>query len=53
MRIVEVSLEALDLKYARLSVRRPAAERRLLASLGETGQQSPVIVVAGGEGGRT
>lgn len=52
MRIVEVSLEALDLKYARLSVRRPAAERRLLASLGETGQQSPVIVVAGAEAGR-
>lgn len=52
MRIVEVSLEALDLKYARLSVRRPAAERRLLASLGETGQQSPVIVVASCEAGR-
>ncbi|MEK7383173.1 MAG: ParB N-terminal domain-containing protein [Elusimicrobiota bacterium] len=52
MRIEEVSLEALDLKYARLSVRRPAAERRLLASLGETGQQSPVIVVAGREAGR-
>lgn len=52
MRIVEVGLEALDLKYARLSVRRPAAERRLLASLGETGQQSPVIVVAASEAGR-
>jgi ParB/RepB/Spo0J family partition protein len=52
MRVVELNLEALELKYARLSVRRPAAERRLLASLGETGQQSPVIVVAGGESGR-
>jgi len=52
MRIVEVNLEALDLKYARLSVRHPGAERRLLASLGESGQQSPVIVVAGQEAGR-
>jgi ParB/RepB/Spo0J family partition protein len=52
MRIVEVGLDSLDLKYARLSVRRPAAERRLLASLGETGQQSPVIVVAGEAAGQ-
>lgn len=52
MRVVELNLEALDLKYARLSVRRPGAERRLLASLGEAGQQSPVIVVAGAEAGR-
>lgn len=52
MRVVELNLESLDLKYGRLSVRRPAAERRLLASLGETGQQSPVIVVAGAEAGR-
>lgn len=52
MRVVELNAEALDLKYDRLSVRRPAAERRLLASLGETGQQTPVIVVAGTEAGR-
>jgi ParB/RepB/Spo0J family partition protein len=52
MRITQLNLEALDLKYARLSVRRPAAERRLLASLGETGQQSPVVVVASREAGR-
>jgi ParB/RepB/Spo0J family partition protein len=52
MKIVELNLEALDMKYARLSVRRPSAERRLLASLGESGQQSPVIVVAGFEAGR-
>ena len=51
MKIVELNFDALDLKYARLSVRRPAAERRLLASLGESGQQSPVIVVAV-DGGR-
>ena len=52
MRVVELNLDSLDLKYERLSVRQPAAERRLLASLGETGQQSPVIVVAGTEPGR-
>ena len=46
MRIVEANLEALELKYGRLSVRQPAAERKLLASLGEGGQQSPVIAVA-------
>jgi len=51
MRVVGLNLDALDLKYDRLSVRRPAAERRLLASLGEAGQQSPVIVVAGAEAG--
>lgn len=52
MKIVEVSLDALDLKYERLSARRPGAEKRLLASLSETGQQSPVVVVAGDETGR-
>ncbi len=51
MRISEVGLEQLDLKYERLSARRPGAEKRLLASLSESGQQSPVIVVAGGEAG--
>lgn len=52
MRIVELNLESLDQKYARLSVCRPVAQRRLLASLGEVGQQSPVIVIAGAEAGR-
>ncbi len=45
MHITEVNLEALELKYGRLSVRRPVAERTLLASLGDVGQQSPVIAV--------
>lgn len=49
---MELNLDSLDLKYIRLSVRQPAAERRLLASLGESGQQSPVIVVSGAEPGR-
>lgn len=49
---MEVSLEALEARYSRLSVSRPAAERRLLASLGETGQQHPIVVVATPERGR-
>ncbi|KAF0151951.1 MAG: nuclease [Elusimicrobia bacterium] len=52
MRIIELNLESLDRKYERLSVCRPVAQRRLLASLGEVGQQSPVIVIAGAEAGR-
>jgi ParB family chromosome partitioning protein len=52
MKIIEVGLEQLELKYERLSALRPGAEKRLLSSLSESGQQSPVIVVAGGEAGR-
>src|SRR3972149_680425 len=52
MNIVEVELESLDLRYAKLRARRPAVEKRLMASLEEVGQQSPVIVVAGEEPGR-
>ncbi|MDP2755344.1 MAG: ParB N-terminal domain-containing protein, partial [Nitrospirota bacterium] len=51
MEVTEINLDELELKYARLSVRRGVAERKLLASLGESGQQSPVIVVRGGEAG--
>jgi ParB/RepB/Spo0J family partition protein len=52
MKIVEVELESLDLRYAKLRARRPALEKRLMASLEEAGQQSPVIVVAAEEPGR-
>ena len=52
MKIVEVELDSLDLRYAKLRARRPAVEKRLMASLEEVGQQSPVIVVAGEEPGR-
>lgn len=45
-------MEALDLNYERLRVRRPREEKRLLASLGETGQQCPVVVVPGDSPGR-
>lgn len=52
MRIVELPLNSLDLRYAGLRVRRPMVEKRLMASMEEAGQQSPVIVVRGGEPGR-
>lgn len=52
MKIVEVELDSLDLRYAKLRARRPLLEKRLMASLEEAGQQSPVIVVAGEEPGR-
>ena len=52
MRIVEVDLDSLDLRYARLRAKRPWLEKRLLASMEEDGQQSPVIVVPGDEPGR-
>ena len=52
MNIVQVDLDALDLRYAKLRTKRPAVEKRLLVSLEEAGQQSPVIVVAAEEPGR-
>jgi ParB family chromosome partitioning protein len=52
MNMVEVDLDSLDLRYGKLRARRPALEKRLMASLEEVGQQSPVIVVAGEEPGR-
>ena len=52
MRTVELDLDALDLRYAKLRARRPMLEKRLMASLEEAGQQSPVIVVAAEEPGR-
>jgi len=52
MNIVEVEIDSLDLRYGKLRARRPAVEKRLMASLEEAGQQSPVIVVAAEEPGR-
>ena len=52
MKIMDLPLDCLELRYAGLRARRPLAEKRLVASLGETGQQSPVIVVPAGEQGR-
>ena len=45
-RAVELEFHQLDLRYARLRVRQPARERRLLASLADAGQQTPIVVVA-------
>lgn len=52
MKIVEVDLDCLDLRYLKLRAKRPTLEKRLMASLEEAGQQSPVIVVAAEEPGR-
>jgi hypothetical protein len=52
VKIVELDLHSLELDYGRLRAKRPIAEKRLLTSLGEYGQQNPVIVVAGEKAGR-
>jgi ParB/RepB/Spo0J family partition protein len=49
---MELEFHRLDLRYESLRKRSPSREARLLASLAEAGQQVPVVVVAGGEGGR-
>jgi len=46
---VEVELHQLLLRYERLRKCHPRAERALLASLAEIGQQTPVVVVANAE----
>ena len=51
MKIMEINLEVLELRYEKLRSRQPVQERRLLASLGESGQQSPIIVVKTSETG--
>lgn len=43
---MDVELHQLDLRYEKLRANKPAAERRLLASLADVGQQVPVVVVA-------
>lgn len=44
MAAIVLNLEGLRLDYARLRIRSRAAERRLLASLEEHGQQEPIVV---------
>jgi ParB family chromosome partitioning protein len=46
---VEVELHQLTLRYERLRKRHPRAERALLASLAEIGQQTPVVVIGEAE----
>ena len=42
-----LELHQLDLRYEKLRTRKPEAERKLVASLAEIGQQVPVVVVRG------
>lgn len=49
---MEVELGQLELRYERLRLVRAGRERQLLSSLAGTGQQTPIVVVAGAEVGR-
>ena len=49
---MDLEFHQLDLRYERLRRRNPRRERLLLASVAETGQQLPVVVVEGGDEGR-
>ena len=42
---MNLELHQLDLRYEKLRTRKPEAERKLMASLAEIGQQMPVVVV--------
>ena len=43
---MELEFHQLDQRWAHLRVRHPVRQRRLLASLAESGQQTPIVVVA-------
>jgi ParB family chromosome partitioning protein len=43
---MQVEFHQLDRRWEHLRVRHPARQRRLIASLAETGQQTPIVVVA-------
>lgn len=47
---LNLELSQLDLRYALLRIAAPARAGRILSSLAEHGQHSPVLVVAGSEG---
>jgi len=49
---MKLELHQLDLRYEALRSRNPRQERLLLASLAEQGQQHPIVVIVGGDGGR-
>lgn len=49
---MELELHQLELRYEGLRKRSPRQERLLVASLAEIGQQLPIVVLEGGEGGR-
>ena len=43
---MQLEFHQLDRRWAHLRVRHPARQRRLLASLADSGQQTPIVVVA-------
>jgi ParB/RepB/Spo0J family partition protein len=44
--LMQLEFHQLDRRWEHLRVRHPARQRRLLASLAESGQQTPIVVVA-------
>jgi ParB family transcriptional regulator, chromosome partitioning protein len=46
---MDLEFHQLDLRYEQLRSRSPARERRLLSSLAEVGQQTPIVVVSAAE----
>ena len=48
---MDLELHQLDLRYEKLRKRNAKQERQVMCSLAETGQQLPIVVVAGGEAG--
>lgn len=50
--ILEIGFDSLDTKYERMRLRNPSKESKLLSSLGEFGQQTPIVVVHGFESGQ-
>jgi ParB family chromosome partitioning protein len=47
---MQLEMHQLDLRYERLRRRNPQRERQLVASLEDSGQQLPIVVVAGTDG---
>ena len=45
---MQLEFHQLDRRWEHLRVHHPARQRRLLASLAEYGQQTPIVVVAAG-----
>jgi ParB family transcriptional regulator, chromosome partitioning protein len=46
---MQLEFHQLDRRWEHLRVRQPRLQRRLLASLAESGQQTPIVVVAAGQ----
>ena len=46
---MQLEFHQLDRRWEHLRVRHPGRQRRLLASLAEAGQQTPIVVVAAAE----